>query len=262
MLGEIDFNLKTQKPELFLCKPDFSVIAKLNSSYSKSLKLKLGNINELTFKVPYEIDINHNLVRNPHVDLIKLRYIIKLRLNDKEEYYLISKNPSDNMGDNEDYKSVYCLSLPIELKDKLIRDYSVQSYNAEEILNDVLSNTIWTIDYIDATFNLMYRSFDFSNNTILDCVIKIAETFSALIIWDTGNRKISLFKPDNVGINRGLKFSYGKYLKSLNKDYDNESFCTQLKVFGKDGMSIQRVNPTGSNYIESFEYFMFPFQRD
>jgi phage minor structural protein len=260
-LGAIDYNKKPQRPQLFLCKPDRTIIAKLKEAYNINHTLKLGNINELSFSLPIQIDMAGELVDNPHIEMIKGRYLIKLINGNFVEWYIITKI-TDTADDNGDSKTIECFSLPYELKDKNMRTYSVTSYNATQVLTDILSNTTWTTGYIDADFDLKYRSFDVSKTTVLDFVFQVAETFGALIIWNTENRTINFYKPENIGVNRGLTVSYRKYLKSINKEEDYENVVTRLKVFGKDGLSIQRVNPTGTNYIEDFSYFMYPFQRD
>ncbi|ERM91917.1 hypothetical protein O163_08185 [Caldanaerobacter subterraneus subsp. yonseiensis KB-1] len=164
--------------------------------------------------------------------------------------------------DEGDFAGIHCFGLGYELKDKNIIEYKKDNINATQALVDALSNTIWTTGYIDADFDLKYRSFDITNTTVLDFVFQIAETFGALIVWDTENRTINLYNPDNIGTDRGLTISYKKYLKSINQEDKDDNIVTRLKVFGKDGLSIERVNPTGTNYIEDFSYFMYPFQRD
>jgi len=257
----IDYNKKPQKPQLFLCKPDRTIIAKLKEAYNIEQKLKLGNINELTFDLPIVVDIHGKLVDNSHIDMIKKRYLIKVVVGNFSEWYIIDEITKSS-DDEEDYVSVHCFSLGYELKDKNIIEYKKDNVNATQVLTDILKNTIWTTGYIDADFDLKYRSFDVTNTTVLDFVFQIAETFGALIIWDTENRVINLYNPDNVGTDKGLTISYKKYLKAINQEDKDDNVVTRLKVFGKDGLSIERVNPTGTNYIEDFSYFIYPFERD
>lgn len=251
------------KPKLYLCKPDlnYTPITELNEAYGIKYYQKLGNINELTFILPYEIDLHHKLKRNPNIDLVRDRYLIKLQLDNYEEYFTI-RIPSDSMNEDSDEKLVHCFSLGYELNDKLIKEYSVVSYNATQVLTDALSSTLWNIDYIDAEFDLTYRSFEVTSSTVLDFVFTIATTFGAVIIWNTKNRTISFYKQENIGLDRGLKFSFNKYLKSLNKEINSDEITTRIKIFGKDGISINAVNATGTNFIQDFSYFLYPFQRD
>lgn len=261
MFLDIDLNSKPQKPQLFLCTPNGKIVGKLNESFNINLKLSLRQLNELSFSLPYEIEVNHKLVRNKNIDKIKPRYLVKLQLGNYEEFYIINEL-NDAMNEDEDVKEVHAFSLGYELRDKLLIDYKVTSYNATQVLTDILNGSIWAIDYIDANFDIMFRSFETSSTTVLDMIYQIAETFNALVIWNTLNRTISFYKPENVGTDKGFQVKYGKYLKSLNKQSNADEMVTRLKVFGKDGLSIQRVNPTGTNYIEDFRYFMYPYEED
>jgi hypothetical protein len=261
LLGDIDLNKKPVKPQIFLAKPNRTIIAKLNEAFDIVFNKRLGSLNELSFSIPYEIDINHNLVRNPNVDLVRHRYLLKLILGNYEEWLIIDST-EDSMTDDGEVKIVKAFSLGYELNDKIIREYKETSKNASQALLDALRYTVWNIGSIDAEFDVKFRSFDVSSKTVLDFVYEIAETFNALILWDTHNRRIHFYKHDLIGQNRGLKFSYGRYLKTLGREIVPDEMTTRLKVYGRDNLSIQRVNPTGTDYIENFGYFMYPFYRD
>jgi hypothetical protein len=266
---QINLTKKPVEPNLYLCKPDKTIIGKLKYIYDINFDAKLGNINELNFKVPYEVDINHALVEHPQINLIKNRYLVKFVLGNYTEYFIITNKLSD-VVDDLDYKEVQCYSLAYEFKDKLLISYSQVSYNATQILTDVLKtayqvddivDALWSIDYISPEFDLTYRSFTATNQTLLDFILNtVAETFGAIVIFDTDNRTISLYKQSEVGTNRGLFFDYGHYLESLNREENDQNFCTRLKCFGKDGLSIQEVNPTGTNYLQDYSYFMYPYE--
>ena len=48
----------------------------------------------------------------------------------------------------------------------------------------------------------------------------------------------------------------------MDKTTQTDEMVTRLSAVGNDGLGIQKVNPTGQNYIENFGYFMYPFERD
>lgn len=263
MFVEVDTTKQPVKPQLFLAKTNKTIIGKLNEAYNIKYNPRLGRINELTFSLPYELDYHGEFKRNDNVDNARNRYLIKY-VNPEtgyKEWFLILK-PSQAMKENVDDKTIYCLSLGYELADKLIRDYEVTSYNATQVLTDALSTSVWNIDYIDAEFDIRYRSFSVTSMTVLDFVFEIAKTFGALILWNTENRTINFYNPDNIGVDRGLEFSYGRYLKSLNQEIDPDEFCTRLKLYGRDGLTIREINTTGQVYIEDFGYYLYPFERD
>ena len=258
---EIDYNKKPIKPKLFIAKPNRTIIGKISEAYNIKQRIKLTSVNELEFDIPYDIDINHELVKNDNIEKIKERYCINIKLGHKTEWYIINKI-EDRMEEDKVYRKIYAFSLPYELSDKFIKTLTLESKNAKDALNEVLSSTLWNIGYLDADFELTYRDFEFTSISVLDAIYQIAETFNALILWNTENRTLEFVKYESYGTNKGLKFSYGHYLKTLGKESIADEMVTRLKVFGKDGLSIEEVNPTGQNYIEDYSYFMYPFERD
>lgn len=286
MFKEIDINKIPTNIELSLALPDRTIIAILNDAYDIQHNLKHGQVHELTFSLPYEVDRNHKLVRYPHIDKVREKYLIKAKAGYQEDWYVIS-NIKDDSSSN-DFKNISCFLLPYELNDKSVSNYKpkvIKNENGDEIeypvtpsfiLNDLFVKTqnitqniylqdnsrdFWRVGYIDVNLEVE-RMFSIDSATMLDCIFQIAEIYNALIVWDTEKREINLYKPENIGVNRGLQFDYDKYLQSVSKEIKTDELVTRLKVEGKDEIRISNINPTGANYLEDFSFFMYPFQRD
>ena len=260
-------------PRLFLAKPNKEIIAELSESYNINYNPKLGNIAELSFSIPTEIESQHKLIRNPHLDQIKYKYLIKFQDENITEWFLIN-NPKPEAKE-VDTLQVECFSLPFELNDKLVREYKTVNdegieapKNLLQIATELLTNsswkTLWTtnINVIDADFLTKYRIVEIPSATVLDAIFTVAQKFGALVIFDTENRIVKFDKPQDVGIYRGLNFDLGKYLTGLNQSLDTSSFCSQLKIYGKDGLTINSVNITGSNYLSDYSFFIYPFEKN
>ncbi len=254
----IDLNKKPPQPKLSVAKCNKQVIGILKESYDIVFNPKLGGINQLSFKIPVEIDLNNQIITNPNIDKIKFRYLIKFEVSDLNytEWFIVI-NPQEKAEEDAIYKEYICYSLAHELSNKIIRNYSGESLSATEVLTEVVvANSTWTLDYIDATFDLRYRQFDVSQSSVLDFLLNdISEAFNALVIFNTENRTISLYQPQNYGLDKGLTLNYGQYLKEVSTQLDHMNFCTRLRPFGREGIGIQRLTPTGSNYIENFDIF-------
>lgn len=255
ILAEVDITKKIEKPQLFLCRPNGQSVSILSESFDISQTIKLGSVNELQFTLPVFIELNHKLQRNPHVDIVRERYLIKVKKGMHHEIYIINQI-SDVSDDSQDVKQVHCFSLQYELTDKLIRNYEVTSYSPLQVLNDALSETLWAIEYIEPEFLTAYRSFSVSSKNVLEFLNEIAITFNGLLIYNTLLRTISLYNPDNVGQNKGLRFSYGNLIKTIEKTVNTDNFATRLKVFGENDLTIASVNVTGENFIENYSNFM------
>lgn len=261
MLGEIDWNRNLEKPQIFLATPNRTVIGKLSETFNVKYNMKVNELNDIEFDIPYEIEANHELVRNKNVDLIKERYLLKIVYGNNIEWFIITKI-NDTMDEEKDVRNIQAFSLGYQLKDKNLRGYQVDAYDMRQVLTDILAETNWGIGSIDADFETTYRSFDFPNITVLEAVFKVAETYNAIIIWDTVNRLIGFVKPELHGINTGLKMSYGHYLRTLGKNSNADEMVTRLRGIGKDGLTFNNVNPIGQSYVQDFSYFMYPFNRD
>ncbi|KAF6620430.1 phage tail protein [Paenibacillus sp. EKM102P] len=261
MLGEIDYNLKPIQPQYFLCRPDRTIISKISEAFNDEISTTWHDINELELSIPFYIDVNHRLVPNKNIGLIRERYLIKVVNGNNVDWYYI-KSIEDSSSDESDIRTLNCISTAGLLVGFAIRGLTVESYHAEQILNEILAPTTWKIDYIDADFKLTYRAFDFSSTNVLDAILTVGETYNAITIFNTDKNTISLQKPELTGTNKGLTFSWNKYLKSMTRHSTSEPIVTRLKGFGQDDMTFEKVNPTGQNYVESFQYFMYPFERD
>ena len=260
MLGNIDRNKKPIQPKYFLAKPNREIISKLSEAFNDNISWNLNGIGELSLSLPYKLDKHHSLKVNKNIELIRERYLINTVTGTKSEWFIIH-NIEDSL-DDKDILNISCYSLEHELNNTLIKSYSVESYGADKVLTDMLADTLWNIDYIDADFRLSKRSFEFTSTNSLAAIVDIADKYNAILKFDTEKRLISMSKPELTGINMGLTFSYGKLMKSLNVQSNAEDMVTRLYAYGKDGLGIQKVNPTGQNYIENFGYWMYPFQRD
>lgn len=256
MLGEIDKDLKPYKPKIFLAKPNRQIIAKLNEAYNIVMTFHFNGIHELTFNIPYTIQRNHITVHNNHVDLIRGHFLLKV----DNDWYVINK-PNKTTQDGKEILQVSAYRLPYELRNKTIRLYQ-DTKKASDVLSDALKNTTWKVGYVDADFDLKYRTFDVTEKTVLDFLNDIETTFDGVLVYDTEKKEVNFYKEENVGTDKGLYIRYGKYLKSINEEPNFDEVCTRLYAYGKDNLTFNDVNLTGTNYIEDFSYYMYPYEEE
>ncbi|UJG57286.1 phage tail protein [Bacillus paralicheniformis] len=253
------FNLR--KPKLSLAKANKKKIANLVDISNVNLTIRLGEINELSFTVPLKIEIDKQWVKNPHLKRLKLRRLVRLSAyNFKDEWFII-KTKQKTGADNE-LLTFTCMSLGHQLSYRKVRRYEVTSYNMQQVTNDCFANTNWKAGYINPLFNEKFRSFDITSSTKLDFLFKICETFEAVPVFDTIEKKVHFYTEDEVSNYKGMRLKYGQYLDSIEDTEELEEVCTRLYVTGKDDLSINAANPTGQAYIEDFTYFLYPFERD
>lgn len=268
MLGEIVKDYKKYETRLFLCKPDRTTIGELTEAYDRNIVPQYGGVYELTFNIPYVIEKNKEYIRNPHVNHVRGHYLIRYEKWNpntntiiEKEYFIIS-NPKNTTDNGKEIKQVQCYLLPYEFRDKIIRLYK-GAKNLQEVLSETLvSKTNWSIGTIDTKLSTKYRTFDISETNLLDFIYELQEKFNAITIWDTVNRKVSFYELETLGQDKGFEITFGKYLKSLSEDTNFDEVTTRQYCYGLDDISINSLNPTGTDYIDDFSYYMYPFERD
>ena len=102
---DVDLDKNYFKAKLTLHRPNKRLVANLNEAYNRVLKVKLGNINELSFDIPYNINRGHNIIKNPLIDKLKLGFIVKLEFKGQEEYFVINNDSKtySNQGETVSY---------------------------------------------------------------------------------------------------------------------------------------------------------------
>ncbi len=265
MFKNIDLLKPLIKPKYFIAKPNKQIIGVLKDVYDDSTFIDIGKINELSFKIPVYIENqNHELILNPNLQFIKIKFLIKYVWGNYVEWFIID-NIQNSSNEDEDVKEVICYSLPYELNNKKI-DYNTNesgSQTPEQVLNSILTKTLWTVDYINPQINNSKRTFNITKKGIVDFIINdFVKEFNCIPIFNTENRKISLFIKDEIGMNRGLKFSYNKYLQKLNHKKELQNFCTHLNIWGNNDLSIENINPTGERFIFDYSAFLYPYEED
>ena len=243
-LGEIDSNLKPVDARIFLCSPDKKTIARMSEAYDISYSTKISVLNELSFKIPTVLVEDGVPVDNANIGKIKNRYLFKLKYGKITEYFLM--NESSKSYSDDEYISYTALSLGVQLSDKNIRQFEAVSKTLSQITTEILSsvNTKWKLGYVDSYFEEIYRSYEVASNNILEIIYDLAKLWNALIVWDSIKYEINFYKPENIGKDKGFYIRDGKYLESFNLATNTIDTITRLKVYGQDGLSIHRLNPT------------------
>lgn len=261
MLGDIDYFKKPYKPGYFLALPNKEIIGKLSEAYGDGLETPVNETYELNLNIPYWIDVNHVLLSNLHIDSVKENYLIKVSFGKTSEWYsIVSIN--EVMNDDSNYKQIKAYSLEFELAQRVLKGYKAESKGARTVLTEMLDDTTWAVGDVDPDFELSKRSFEFLDNKLLGSIYDVANTYNAIVNFDTENQTVGLRKVELFGQEKGLTFSYESLLKSFDKKSDANELITRLYLEGKDGLTINSISPTGKSYLEDYSYYMYPFSRD
>lgn len=261
MFINIDKSKRKKEYKIHLAKPNNQKIANLSEAYDSVYSLKLGNINELSFNIPYFIDKEDHRVENENIELMKQKMYLEIDYNNSQEWMIVDE--MEDFGDGkEKYLSVTAFSNVYENSHKMIRSLELKSVNPDEYYSAILQDTAWSIGEIDPLFKDIYRSFDINNSTVLESILTGAETYGAILDFDSKNKTINLLDMESRAKYRGLNINYKNFLQSVSRKSSADEMTTRMYVYGSDGMTITNVNPTGMPYIEDFSHFLYPFERD
>ncbi|KYC94814.1 DUF7359 domain-containing protein [Bacillus amyloliquefaciens] len=247
---------------LSLAKPNKTKIANIDEVINPMVTLNHGsNVHELTFSIPLTATYDGVNKRNHVVDLLRPWYLIKSEFYGLTIWFTVVKKTKSYSNDMDTIQ-VECKSLQYVLSKQGVIKYEETSKNLKEAATDCLKNTEWSIGFIDPLFNLKYRQFDISSSNKLDFMYSICEKFEAIPVFNTIDCTVDFYKESDVSKYKGLKITPAQYMISLDDIEDMDDVVTRIYATGKDGLSINSVNPTGQSYIDDFSYFLYPFQRD
>lgn len=257
------YNAQTvnSSPKLYVCKANKQTIDHVKDYYDASLTIRFSALNTLNFTVPAEkhTGIENVLAQNPVINSLRERNLIRMEWMGQTEYFVIMKTEKFMEQDGYESISYQCFSLGVQIASFLIRSYEEESKPLSYHVKLFLAETNWKLDYVDVDFDLMERTYEVATANALQCIFDICEKFNAAVVFNTDKKTVSFHHPKNVGKNRGLQLKKGKSLETFNVAIDAEAITTRLKPYGADDLNIRRLSPTGSDYIEDYSFFMYPF---
>ncbi|TVY09986.1 phage tail spike protein [Paenibacillus cremeus] len=261
LLDTIDLSQKVRNLDIFLARPDMTIVGILKEAYNKDLHLQLNSIHELKFEMPVYLEIDHQLQLNPNAQTIREGHLLKAVVGTDYRWFIITKI-TKVMDQDKDIYQIDAFSLGYELKRKRIHKYKVDSVSCSQAISDIVAGTNWNVGSIESSISAKVRSFDMVGRTGLDAILEVAAAFDVLMVLDEINRLVNLVAAENIGTDKGLRFTLGHYLRGVNYEINMDDMCTRLKVYGKNDISIQDQNPNGQSYIEDYSRFLSPFARD
>lgn len=249
------------KPKFWLAKPNKQIITRLKEIDTKSsLKVMFGQVNEVSFTIPYYKEKDNQTIINPSIEMINAKYLLKMEFMDNVEWFVIEKF-SKEVGENDTIPAT-AYSLQYELSFKKIYEIEETSVLPDVIIKQVLDKTGWKVGTIDSILAKKYRSYTFSNTSTLDCLYQIAEICNGILQFDTVAQTVSLYDEKTLSKFNGLILNDKNYLNTLTDAKSASEIVTRLYPIGNEGITINSENPSGTSYLEDFSYFLYPFKRD
>lgn len=251
--------LETLKDKHFiLCNPNSDELMIIQHRDEK-LNIWLNDIWDLSFTVD-------NLNTDGNEDNLFYPLIIKdriIKIQDVGEFVITNTQENDN-GISKS-KQVSCNSLEHNITKKSISYLECKAYKFYDIIPENIPDTFmgiimsylpnWTIAHIDTELYNLYRIFDISSDTsIYNLLIENAQAaYECLFQFDRLNKTLSAYTRDNIIKETDIFISFDNLVKELDISPINDGLCTSLSVSGANDMSINLVNPLGTNVIYNLD---------
>lgn len=288
-----DYYHNLEKVELRLCNPDGRELFPLPGK-NRNLVLRFNDLSELTFEVDSKITLSDgsaiDLEAYDYVQVKRLVYatnvgwfqisnvdehdngVTKYKSVTAESYQAVLKNKGFLSEER-----VYCFYNPNDPHDDRYdstKDDSIPSVlgqwskqlGIKQALGQGLSEPTtpyddWTVTYIHSS--LIYagtgskcRTFKESVTYGYDWIVNdVEEAFEVVILFDLMYKTIHVMTPNEVAQRVNVIYTFNNFMKSVDINEASEDIVTVLNCNG-DNCDITAVNPTGTNYICDFSYYM------
>ena len=288
-----DYYHNLEQVDLYLCNPDGRELFLLPGK-SRNLTLRFNDLSELTFEVDSKVTLSNNTIVDleayDYIQTKRLVYatnigwfqisgvdehdngVVKYKSVTAESYQSVLKNkgfiseervycfynPNDPHDDR--YDSTKDDSIPSVLG-QWSKQLGIKQALGQGLAEPAAPYDDWTVTYVNSS--LIYsgtgskcRTFKENVTYGYDWIVNdVEEAFEAVILFDFMYKTIHVMTPNEVAQRVNVLYTFNNFMKNIDINEDSEDIVTVLNCNG-DNCDITAVNPTGTNYICDFSYFM------
>ena len=260
-------------PQMFVCNPGCklkngmltNVAGALPDASDTELVFNFNAASALSFRVykqNYE-EVEESIFINKLYNSLKNKRLIYL---DKIGFFVISEVVS-SFDEGLQYKDIKAESCEIELRSKAIpyiedKTYKFMTNNASDpgMLELLISaSPLWQIGHVDLEVANRWRTFeevDYSNSVLSFLLNDIQDAYECLVIFDIMTRQVNVYDKANYVKLTNIHISNEDLITKLDMTESSDDLYTALSVTGGDQLTINAINPLGTNVIYNFDYYL------
>ena len=288
-----DYYHNLEQVELRLCNPDGRELFPLPGK-SRNLTLRFNDLSELTFEVDSKITLSDGTVVDleayDYIQTKRLVYatnigwfqisgvdeqdngITKSKSVTAESYQSVLKNkgfyseervycfynPNDPHDDR--YDATKEDSIPSVLG-QWSKQLGIKQALGQGLADPDVPYDDWTVTYVNSSLTYagtgsICRTFKENTTFGYDWIVNdVEEAFEVVILFDFMYKTIHVMLPSEVTKKANVVYTFNNFMKSVNVNENADDIVTVLNCNG-DNCNIMAVNPTGTNYICDFSYYM------
>lgn len=248
---------------LILTKPNGDRVGEQRVT-EKSQTRKFVEYDELTFTTHRQMDHKEN----PYYDDVMEQMHIEIPHIGE---YVIAQLDVNADDDYNEHKSCTALSSEVLLAQKYLEVFTInmgttesldgiQLYSPEDTSHSLLNLVLekcpdWSIGHVSTGLREVQRSFEVSREDVYSFLTgEMSEAFEAIVLFDTLNHTINVYKEDEVGEDINVALSYNNLLQSTDISSSTDDIKTCLTVTGDNDLNLREVN-LGYDRIYNIDYF-------
>lgn len=283
-----DYYHNLNKPELYLCNPDGRELFPL-VAYDRMLRLRFNDLSELTFSCPsvtswndgttFELDCydyiqtrrriiatgigefiitnvtetDNGVTKVKNVTCSSGQIVFQdkgVYCEDRVYYFYNPSDPYDNNYDADDEGAVP------SVVGQLYQQLGIQIALSQGRTDPAEPYDEWTITYINSDLSGKARNFTEETCTGYEWLVqRVEEAFECVVLFDFRYKTIQALLPTEATEQANVLYTFSNFMKEVKVEEDASDVVTVLKCLGNN-CDITSVNPTGTNYICDFSYYM------
>lgn len=248
---------RIEYPELMLQAKSGKRYGTIPGVSGLKLNIKLSEPSEISFQVAsrltdgsvnplYDKVVGHRIVYTEHYGI-----------------YVLSE-PQETMDGVSASKDVKGYSIERELDNKqfFIEEGTFNFYNPADTEDTVLGRileeaTDWSVGYVSPSLLGRYRTFDEYSGAVLTLMYgDISEKFRCVFVFDPYTKKVNVYDADERRTILPIYLDFDNLVEQLGIKELTDELVTAIRPSGADDMTVQNVNPTGSQFIYDLSYFI------
>jgi hypothetical protein len=274
MIVRYDALDRLEKPQLVLCNPGSvcdqnghvtKVVGILADHEAEELSFNFNATSELNFRISKvkhdtEEDTAHAFAMFRAVQNRRLIYINNIG-------YFVITSVNDGFDGHVRYKDVRAESVDIEIQQKKVPYIADGTYRFQSDLNGnkgiletiVETLPLWVIGDVDTVVSSKWRTFedvDVDQNCLSFLIEDIQNAYECIVLFDIKSRTVNVYDQANYVRRTNIHLTKDDLINTLDIEEDAGDLYTAVSVFGDENVTISPINPTGSNVIYNFDYYL------
>lgn len=283
MIARFDSFNRYETPSIMLCGADSeyrdgvvtSVIGYLTDISDEELVLNFSTTSELNFRA-YQISRDDESGNPVMLDIYSKLKNRRLLFVEDVGYFAIT-NVEEQFSEGMSYKDITATSCEVEFENRKVPyiGQTIESADGDgktEVdytyafrdLLDLLVGSVpkWTYDpgNIDSAVLNKFRTFedvDDNENILAFMQKEVQEAYECIFDFDIINRTVSVYDQNSFASETNIHLTKDDIITELDISENSDDLYTALSVFGdSDDISINGVNPLGTNVIYNFDYYL------